>query len=119
MGLLLNLVLVIQMVSAVAMVGLILLQQGKGADMGTSFGSGSSGSLFGATGGASFMSRMTGMLAAVFFVCTLILAYFGNLKPTTQTSVLESAAPAAAASAPTAPTLSAPTPTSSSPATQR
>jgi preprotein translocase subunit SecG len=95
MGALLNIILGIQMLVAVVMIGLILIQQGKGADMGAAFGSGSSGSLFGASGGANFMSRTTGILAAVFFVCTLILAYFGNLKPAATGSVLESAVPAA------------------------
>ena len=69
--------LVLQIVSALAMVGLILMQHGKGADMGAAFGSGSSGSLFGASGSANFLSRTTAVLATVFFVCTLALAYFG------------------------------------------
>lgn len=96
MSALLNIVLGIQMLVAIVMIGLILIQQGKGADMGAAFGSGSSGSLFGASGGANFMSRTTGILAAVFFVCTLVLAYFGNLKAPSAGSVLESAAPAPA-----------------------
>ena len=58
---------------------LVLVQHGKGADMGASFGSGASGSLFGATGSANFLSRSTAVCAAVFFVSTLVLAYFGNL----------------------------------------
>jgi protein translocase SecG subunit len=66
----------LQMLSALVMIGLILVQHGKGADMGAAFGSGSSGSLFGASGSANFMSRATAVLAAVFFVCTLALAYF-------------------------------------------
>ncbi len=74
----LTLILVIQILSALAMVGLILMQHGKGADMGASFGSGSSGSLFGATGSANFLSRSTAVAATLFFVCTLALAYFGN-----------------------------------------
>jgi preprotein translocase subunit SecG len=90
----LNILLAIQMLVALIMIGLILLQQGKGADMGAAFGSGSSGSLFGATGGANFMSRTTAVLAAIFFVCTLTLAYFGNLKQAPAGSVLEGAAPA-------------------------
>jgi len=90
------------------MIGLILVQHGKGADMGAAFGSGSSGSLFGASGSANFLSRTTAILATVFFVCTLALAYFGNLRPTSSSSVLESVAPAAPAttvvpSAPAAP----------------
>jgi preprotein translocase subunit SecG len=74
----LTLILIIQILSALTMVGLILMQHGKGADMGASFGSGSSGSLFGATGSANFLSRSTAVAATLFFVCTLALAYFGN-----------------------------------------
>ncbi len=93
MSMVLTLILVVQMLSALAMIGLILIQQGKGADMGAAFGSGGSGSLFGATGGANFLSRTTAVLAAVFFVCTLLLAYFSNVRPTAPTgSVLEGAA---------------------------
>ena len=99
MGALLNIVLVIQMIAAIVMIGLVLLQQGKGADMGAAFGSGTSGSLFGASGGANFMSRTTGILAAVFFTSTLILAYFGNLKAAPTGSVLESAVPTSTAPA--------------------
>ncbi len=98
MSVMLNLILVVQMLSALAMIGLILIQHGKGADMGAAFGSSGSGSLFGATGGANFMSRTTAVLAFVFFACTLSLAYFGNLSPTSSGSVLEGAtvnAPAA------------------------
>ena len=99
-------ILTVQMVSAIAMIGLILVQHGKGADMGAAFGSGSSGSLFGASGSANFLSRTTAVLATLFFVCTLALAYFGNLRPSSGGSVLEGAAataPAVAASAPAAP----------------
>jgi preprotein translocase subunit SecG len=108
MSVILNIILAIQMLTAVVMIGLILLQQGKGAEMGAAFGSGSSGSLFGASGGANFMSRTTGILAAVFFVCTLTLAYFGNLKQVPVGSVLESALPAATTSAPAASAVPAP-----------
>ena len=73
-----NLVLVVQLVAAMVMIGLVLVQHGKGADMGASFGGGASGSLFGATGSANFLSRSTAVCAAVFFVCTLALAYFSN-----------------------------------------
>lgn len=93
MSMVLTLILVVQMLSALAMIGLILIQHGKGADMGAAFGSGGSGSLFGATGGANFLSRTTAVLAAVFFVCTLLLAYFSNARPTASTgSVLDGAA---------------------------
>jgi preprotein translocase subunit SecG len=71
-------ILAVQLLSALAMIGLVLIQHGKGADMGASFGSGASGSLFGATGSANFLSRSTAALATVFFVCTLALAYVGN-----------------------------------------
>ena len=73
-----NLVLALQIISAIGMIGLVLVQHGKGADMGASFGSGASGSLFGASGSANFLSRSTSFCAAVFFACTLGLAYFGS-----------------------------------------
>lgn len=92
MSVLMTVILVVQMVSALAMIGLILVQHGKGADMGAAFGSGGSGSLFGATGGANFLSRTTAVLAAVFFVCTLLLAYLGNARPASTGSVLENTA---------------------------
>ena len=81
MNTLINLLLLVQMLSAIGMIGLILIQHGKGADMGAAFGSGTSGSLFGATGGANFLSRTTAVLAAIFFISTLALAYFGNIRP--------------------------------------
>ncbi len=84
-----NIIILIQILSALAMIGLILLQHGKGADMGAAFGSGSSGSLFGATGGANFLSRSTAVLAAVFFVSTLGLAFFGQPQAARTGSVLE------------------------------
>lgn len=85
-----TLILAVQMLAALAMIGLILMQHGKGADMGAAFGSGTSGSLFGASGSANFLSRTTGVLATVFFVATLALAYLGNAKPSSTGSVLES-----------------------------
>ena len=92
MNIVLNIILAVQMITAVAMIGLILVQHGKGADMGAAFGGGSSGSLFGASGSANFMSRTTAVLATVFFVATLMLAYFGNLRPASTGSVLEGVA---------------------------
>ena len=77
----LNLVLALQILTALVMIGLVLIQHGKGADMGASFGSGASGSLFGATGSANFLSRSTAVCAAIFFVCTLALAYTANDRP--------------------------------------
>lgn len=103
MNLLLNLLLTAQILSALGMIGLILVQHGKGADMGAAFGSGSSGSLFGASGSANFLSRTTAVMAVVFFVCTLALAYFGNPRPTSTGSVLENAALVAPPAAPTTP----------------
>lgn len=97
MNVVLTVVLAVQMLSALGMIGLILVQHGKGADMGAAFGSGGSGSLFGASGSANFLSRTTGILAALFFACTLMLAYFGNAQPRTSSSVLEGVAVAAPA----------------------
>jgi preprotein translocase subunit SecG len=137
MDLLLSSMLVVQMLSALVMIGLVLIQHGKGADMGASFGSGSSGSLFGATGSANFLSRSTAVCAAVFFCCTLALAYFGNLRPepSPSGSVLDRAAsiepaasaapatgeipgtvPPAASQAPAVPAPAAPVPAASGPA---
>ncbi|MDQ2964107.1 MAG: preprotein translocase subunit SecG [Pseudomonadota bacterium] len=65
---------------AAALVGLVLLQHGRGADMGAAFGSGSSGSLFGAAGSANFLSRTTAILATVFFLSSLGLTYFGATR---------------------------------------
>jgi preprotein translocase subunit SecG len=103
----------VQILSALGMIGLILVQHGKGADMGAAFGSGSAGSLFGASGSANFLSRTTAVLAVVFFVATLALAYFGNRQPASAGSVLERAVqeapapasqiPGSAGSAPAAP----------------
>ena len=98
-----NLVQVLQVLAAITMIGLVLVQHGKGADMGASFGSGASGSLFGATGSANFLSRFTAVCAGVFFVCTLSLAYLSNSvasrAPSSGGSVLDRAVtPAAPAS---------------------
>jgi preprotein translocase subunit SecG len=109
-----NIVLAIQLLSALAMIGLVLVQHGKGADMGASFGSGSAGSLFGASGSANFLSRSTAVLATVFFVCTLALAYMGHTRvqapaASEGTSVLDRAVPAPAESgAPQIPGLAPP-----------
>ena len=86
-----SLVLTIHILVALAIIGLVLVQHGKGADMGAAFGSGSSGSLFGATGSANFLSRTTAVLATVFFVTSLTLAYMASHKPKTSGSVMENA----------------------------
>jgi preprotein translocase subunit SecG len=95
MSIFLSIVLVVQLLSAISVVVLVLLQHGKGADMGASFGAGASGSLFGSTGSANFLSRTTGVLAAIFFISTLGLAFLGNQRSTAGgTSVLDRVAPA-------------------------
>ncbi len=78
-----NLVLVVHVIVALSIVVLVLLQHGKGADMGAAFGSGSAGSLFGASGAANFLSRSTGVCAAVFFATCLALTYFHAPKSAT------------------------------------
>lgn len=93
MNILLNVALIVQIVSALALVGVILVQHGQGADMGTGFGSGASGSLLSASGGASFLSHTTAVLATIFLTTTLVLAYFGYSAPSAPSggSVLERA----------------------------
>jgi preprotein translocase subunit SecG len=71
-------VMVIHVLAAVAVIGLVLLQHGKGADMGAAFGSGASGSLFGVSGSSNFMSRATAFSVAVFFATSLTLAYISS-----------------------------------------
>ncbi|KQR85981.1 preprotein translocase subunit SecG [Burkholderia sp. Leaf177] len=92
-----TLIIVVQLLSAFGVIGLVLLQHGKGADMGAAFGSGASGSLFGATGSANFLSRTTAVLAAVFFISTLTLTYLGSYKPAASAGVLGGAAVSAPA----------------------
>ena len=87
---------VLHVLIALAIVGLVLLQHGKGADMGSGFGGGASSSLFGATGSANFLSRATAVLATIFFLSSLALAYFATQKPQESGSVVDRAPPAAA-----------------------
>ncbi len=96
-----TLIIVVQLLSALGVIGLVLLQHGKGADMGAAFGSGASGSLFGATGSANFLSRTTAVLAAIFFISTLALTYLGSYHSKPSAGVLGAAvtAPAAASAA--------------------
>lgn len=82
-------ILIVHVLAAVALVALILLQQGKGADMGAAFGSGASSTVFGSQGSASFLTRATGILATVFFITSLTLAYF-TTRETVSSSVTES-----------------------------
>jgi preprotein translocase subunit SecG len=96
-----TLIIVVQLLSALGVIGLVLLQHGKGADMGAAFGSGASGSLFGATGSANFLSRSTAVLAAIFFVTTLALTYLGSYHAKPSAGLLGAipAAPVVASSA--------------------
>jgi preprotein translocase subunit SecG len=103
-------VIVIQVISALTIIGLVLLQHGKGADMGAAFGSGASGSLFGATGSSNFLSKSTGAAAAVFFAATLALAYMGNQRSTISGGVMDRLSPASMIAPPAASTPSAPAP---------
>lgn len=118
MNTLFNLVVVVQVLSALIIIALVLLQHGKGADMGAAFGSGASGSLFGATGSSNFMSKSTGVAAAVFFASTLALAYFGTQRTvSTGGGVMERVAPPVTAPATTGPaTVPATAPAASAPA---
>ena len=108
-----TLVLVVHILAALGIVVLVLLQHGKGADMGAAFGSGSAGSLFGSAGAANFLSRSTAVLAAVFFASSLALTYF-SVGPRSGGGVTESlSAPAGKADVkPAAPAPSAPAPSS-------
>ena len=106
-----NLVVVVQVVSALAIIALVLLQHGKGADMGAAFGSGASGSLFGATGSSNFMSKSTGVAAAIFFTSTLILANYATKRDQgVSGGIMERANATAPAAAPGAIPQSAPAP---------
>ena len=90
MNLFTSILTVIHLVTAIAIVVLVLLQQGKGADMGAAFGGGSSQSVFGSRGSANFLSRTTGILAAVFFATGLSLAYMYTKQSSAPTSVMAS-----------------------------
>ena len=79
-----NVLIVSHVLVALAIIGLVLLQHGKGADMGSGFGGGASGSLFGATGSANFLSRATAVLATVFFLLSLGLAYLATNRGAVQ-----------------------------------
>jgi preprotein translocase subunit SecG len=89
MNIWLTVVLIVHVIAAISIIGLVLLQHGKGADVGAAFGSGASGSLFGATGSANFLSRTTAAAAVVFFFTSLGLAYLANLRPAATGSVID------------------------------
>lgn len=108
-----NLLLLTQVIAGLGVIGLVLMQHGKGADMGAAFGSGASGSLFGASGSANFLSRTTAVLAMVFFVASLGLSYLASYREAAPASIMEgvgapateekTAAPAADDSVPAVP----------------
>jgi preprotein translocase subunit SecG len=101
-----EILLVIHMLTAVAIIGLVLLQQGKGADMGAAFGGGASQTLFGSRGSATFLSRTTGILAAIFFATSLALAVVYSRQSGERTrSITEEAPPATSAPAPQVPAV--------------
>ncbi|HMV00039.1 MAG TPA: preprotein translocase subunit SecG [Rhodocyclaceae bacterium] len=100
MNLIFPIALTIHILAALGIIGLVLMQHGKGADMGAAFGSGASGSLFGASGSANFLSRTTGILAAVFFVTSLTLAYVASSKPKTTGSLMQESVQSQPAPAP-------------------
>jgi preprotein translocase subunit SecG len=89
MAMLETLLLMLHILVAVAICGFVLLQHGKGADMGAAFGSGSSGSVFGASGSANFLSRSTAALATVFFLSSLALTWYGASKSVPKGAVQE------------------------------
>ncbi len=89
MGFWTNIIIVTHVLVALAIIGLVLLQHGKGADMGSGFGGGASGSLFGATGSANFLSRATAVLATVFFILSLVLAWIATNAPRESGSVVD------------------------------
>jgi len=93
-----NILIILLVLDAMLLIGLILLQQGKGADAGAAFGSGASGTVFGAAGSANFLSRTTGVLAAIFFALALAMAYFARHEPAPK-SIVEQAAQASPAAA--------------------
>lgn len=82
-------VLAVHILVALGIIGLVLMQHGKGADMGAAFGSGTSGSLFGASGSANFLSRTTAVLATIFFLTSLTLAYIASHSPKNTGSVMQ------------------------------
>jgi preprotein translocase subunit SecG len=98
-----NVVLLVHVLASLGVIGLVLVQHGKGADMGAAFGSGSAGSVFGARGSANFLSRTTAVLAATFFITSLGLAYLAGKNPTAPKSIMEGVAPAVVAPAESAP----------------
>ena len=101
-----TLVWIVHVLTAVVLIGLVLMQHGKGADMGAAFGSGSAGSLFGSSGSANFLSRSTAVAATIFFITSLLLTYI-YAHPAQQQGVMDKVKPAATQIAPAAPVSAA------------
>lgn len=99
-----TLVWVVHVLTAVVLIGLVLMQHGKGADMGAAFGTGSAGSLFGSSGSANFLSRSTAVAATLFFITSLSLTYLYS-HPQQEQGIMDKVNPAAAQSAPVAPAV--------------
>ncbi len=112
MNSLLTIIIVVQVLSALTIIGLVLLQHGKGADMGAAFGSGASGSLFGATGSSNFLSKSTGAAAFIFFAATLALAYLGTSRHAASGGGVMENLPTTSAPATASATVTASTPAS-------
>lgn len=94
---------VIHLLLAIGLIGLVLVQHGKGADMGAAFGSGSSATVFGAAGAGNFLSRATAVLAALFFATSLVMAYFAMQKHQQTDSIMQAPAATAPAKVPAKP----------------
>ena len=107
-GMLFPLVLTFHILVGLSVIGLVLLQHGKGADMGAAFGSGASGSLFGASGSANFMSRTTAVFAAIFFATSLTLSYLASNRPQASGSVMDTVKTVPAPATPAVPVPAAP-----------
>lgn len=97
------LLLSVHVLVGLSVIGLVLIQHGKGADMGAAFGGGASGSLFGASGSANFMSRTTGVLAAIFFLTSLTLSYMATNRTKAPVSVMDTVKTESAPAVPSAP----------------
>jgi preprotein translocase subunit SecG len=110
-----GIILGVHVLLALMIIGLVLLQRGKGAEAGAGFGSGASGTVFGARGTSTLFSKLTAVFAAMFFATSLTLAYLGARPTAEPTSVLERAARAATTTQPPAPATPAPAPPANTP----
>lgn len=109
MNTLFTVIVVVQVLAALVIIGLVLLQHGKGADMGAAFGSGASGSLFGATGSSNFLSKSTAVAAAIFFIATLGLSFASTHRLSSTGDVMDNL-PATTVPVPVTPAAAIPAP---------